>query len=131
MNPIPGRHLKKYLLLGLLFCSSAAWTATTPLPFFDSKDLTPYWLTDKSAATRQPIVMTRPGAVQIYSFSVTPQKDSPERLREYARKHGISTRHWSLLTGDEIPGKGYRNFAGGFWIAKACARPFPMTLLLS
>jgi protein SCO1/2 len=34
------------------------------------------------------------------SVSLDPAYDSPERLREYAEKHGASLENWSFLTGD-------------------------------
>lgn len=34
------------------------------------------------------------------SISLDPSYDSPERLREYAAKHGASLANWSFLTGD-------------------------------
>lgn len=128
--------------------TSSAWAEEAPLPFFDSKDLTPYWDADGGGANRKPVVLSafrvidqdekpvtretlkksvslvhfffascpgicptmmhtlkrfqkRFGDARIYSFSVTPKEDPPKRLRDYARKRGISTTHWSLLTGDE------------------------------
>lgn len=42
-----------------------------------------------------------PEEVQITSFSVDPERDTPERLRWYAGKFGINTANWQLLTGDK------------------------------
>ena len=36
--------------------------------------------------------------IQIYSLTINPKEDTPEKLREYAQMHGIS-RNWTLLTG--------------------------------
>lgn len=38
--------------------------------------------------------------LQLVSFSVDPTYDTPERLAEYARKHGANPARWSFLTGD-------------------------------
>lgn len=35
------------------------------------------------------------------SFSINPEYDTPEILKEYAHTHGITSPHWHLLTGDE------------------------------
>lgn len=49
-------------------------------------------------------VQQRTGALgeqlALVSFSVDPQYDTPERLAEYAARHGADTRRWSFLTGD-------------------------------
>ena len=37
----------------------------------------------------------------IASFSITPQLDTPEILKAYADKYGITNPNWNLLTGDE------------------------------
>jgi protein SCO1/2/putative membrane protein len=39
--------------------------------------------------------------VVLVSFSVNPQSDTPQRLREYARDHGADAERWLFLTGDE------------------------------
>lgn len=39
--------------------------------------------------------------LQILSFSVDPVRDSSERLRQYAIRHGINPDNWWLLTGDK------------------------------
>lgn len=39
--------------------------------------------------------------LQILSFTVDPVRDSSEKLRQYAIKHGINTDTWWLLTGDK------------------------------
>lgn len=36
----------------------------------------------------------------IASFSITPQTDTPEVLKAYAEKHGITNPNWHLMTGD-------------------------------
>lgn len=38
--------------------------------------------------------------LRLVSISVDPENDSPEVLREYARKFGADTSSWSFLTGD-------------------------------
>lgn len=37
--------------------------------------------------------------VNIFSFSIQPQMDSPENLREYAKDYKINLKNWTLLTG--------------------------------
>lgn len=39
-------------------------------------------------------------AVWLVSFSVDPEHDTPERLREYARANDVSQARWRFLTGD-------------------------------
>ncbi|MDV6235349.1 SCO family protein [Leptospira ellisii] len=39
------------------------------------------------------------GKVRMFSFSVTPDLDSPEELRRYAQRRGIRQKSWNLLTG--------------------------------
>lgn len=39
--------------------------------------------------------------VRLVSFSVDPEHDTAERLRDYAEEHGIDPRRWSLLTGEK------------------------------
>lgn len=39
-------------------------------------------------------------ALRLISISVDPENDTPEVLRDYARKYGADTRTWSFLTGD-------------------------------
>ena len=36
----------------------------------------------------------------VASFSITPQFDTPEILRDYVEKYGINTESWNLMTGD-------------------------------
>jgi protein SCO1/2 len=38
--------------------------------------------------------------IQLVSFSVDPEYDTPERLAAYAAKHQIDTKRWHFLTGD-------------------------------
>ena len=42
--------------------------------------------------------------IYIYSLSLKPEEDSPEALKEYAKKHHVDDPHWSFLTGkpDEV-----------------------------
>jgi len=37
--------------------------------------------------------------VRIVSFSVDPERDTPERLAEYAKEHGSNLHYWVFLTG--------------------------------
>ncbi|HJK95278.1 MAG TPA: SCO family protein [Polyangiaceae bacterium LLY-WYZ-15_(1-7)] len=39
-------------------------------------------------------------AVQLVSFSVDPENDTPERLTAYAAQHGADTSNWHFLTGE-------------------------------
>ncbi|MXX75176.1 MAG: SCO family protein [Holophagales bacterium] len=39
--------------------------------------------------------------VRLVSFSVDPEHDTPERLRDYAGSRSLDLEHWSLLTGAE------------------------------
>jgi cytochrome oxidase Cu insertion factor (SCO1/SenC/PrrC family) len=39
--------------------------------------------------------------VRFASFSVDPERDTPERLREYARLNGIDLARWAFITGDK------------------------------
>jgi protein SCO1/2 len=137
-------------LVSLIASPNAHAAHQEPLPFYDSSDLTPYWVSDKDSVARKPVVLsafrvvdqnskpvteqnmkkqialvnfffaTCPGLcptmmrtlsafekglgkvpVQIYSFSVSPQVDTPERLSAYTKKHDLDASYWSLLTGDE------------------------------
>lgn len=38
---------------------------------------------------------------RLVSFSVDPEHDTPERLRDYARNRSLDLERWSLVTGDE------------------------------
>ncbi|WNG62205.1 SCO family protein [Archangium gephyra] len=51
----------------------------------------------------------------LVSFSVDPKYDTPERLTDYARKHGADPSRWSFLTGDYQQLKD--TIVGGFKIA--------------
>ncbi|HBY68998.1 MAG TPA: SCO family protein, partial [Flavobacteriaceae bacterium] len=37
----------------------------------------------------------------IASFSIDPEHDTPEVLKEYAESYGVSHPHWNFLTGDK------------------------------
>lgn len=39
--------------------------------------------------------------VQILSFSVKPDEDTPEKLKEYSKTYGIDGQKWKLLTGSK------------------------------
>jgi protein SCO1/2 len=52
----------------------------------------------------------------VASFSITPQYDTPEVLRNYAKKYGIEDKDWHLFTGDkeavfELANSGFNIFA--------------------
>jgi len=52
----------------------------------------------------------------VASFSITPQFDTPEVLREYVEKYNIDTKGWNLMTGDrdgiyELANSGFNIFA--------------------
>lgn len=38
--------------------------------------------------------------VRFASFTVDPQRDTPEQLKQFATEHGADTTRWTLLTGD-------------------------------
>lgn len=54
----------------------------------------------------------------IASISITPEIDTPEVLKEYAKKYGITHKHWHLLTGQSeevvyaLSNKGFQLYAG-------------------
>ncbi|MFV0248324.1 MAG: SCO family protein [Tenacibaculum sp.] len=54
----------------------------------------------------------------IASFTITPQIDSPEILKDYAKRNGISHKNWHLLTGKpenvvyNLSNKGFKMYAG-------------------
>ena len=54
----------------------------------------------------------------IASISITPEIDTPEVLKEYAKKYGINHKHWHLLTGQSeevvyaLSNKGFQLYAG-------------------
>lgn len=135
------------LTLLILFISPALLAAG--LPYFDRGDLTPYWMSETSAAAHNPAevasfhALDQNGAavtersfngglslvnfffatcgntcprmmsklrdlekrlgknIDLYSFSITPETDSPAVLREYAKSHHLDGAHWKLLTGDK------------------------------
>ena len=41
------------------------------------------------------------GNFGIASFSITPELDTPEVLKEYAERYGIANPNWNLMTGEE------------------------------
>ncbi|MBE7158994.1 MAG: SCO family protein [Rhodospirillales bacterium] len=49
---------------------------------------------------QQALNKDRQGDVQIVSFSIAPEMDTPEVLRKYAERFHASPDHWSFLTGD-------------------------------
>lgn len=54
----------------------------------------------------------------IASISITPETDTPETLKEYAKKNGITHKNWNLLTGKSqdivyaLSNKGFKLYAG-------------------
>lgn len=38
----------------------------------------------------------------IFSFSIDPERDTPQKLREYIQKNGLKMNNWDMLTGDEV-----------------------------
>ena len=39
--------------------------------------------------------------IQFMSFSIDPKRDTPARLREYKKEHGIEADNWQFFTGNE------------------------------
>lgn len=39
--------------------------------------------------------------VQFLSFSIDPDHDQPQKLREYIKRYGITAKNWNFFTGDE------------------------------
>ena len=37
--------------------------------------------------------------IYIYSLTIKPEQDSPAKLKEYAKMHGINNKYWTFLTG--------------------------------
>jgi len=53
----------------------------------------------------------------IASFSINPKHDTPEVLKQYAKKHGATLKNWNFMTGDqdkiyELANTGFTLFAG-------------------
>ena len=53
----------------------------------------------------------------IASFSINPEYDTPEILKEYAKSHGATLKNWNFLTGDKetiytLANKGIALYAG-------------------
>lgn len=40
--------------------------------------------------------------ISFLSFSIDPKRDTPARLREYMKMHGITAENWLFFTGDEV-----------------------------
>lgn len=140
----------KYLIV---FACFAQLCSAEPLPFYENKDMTPYWPDTPSSTHFQPARVTGfkaldqngkdfdleqmkghvslvnfffvqcPGVcpammksvqkiqkslvkeisnIQVLSFSVMPEKDTPARLTEYSKTYGIDSKNWKLLTGDKM-----------------------------
>lgn len=142
--------MKKILLaIVVLSFSGFANAKVRTIPYFENKDLTPYWPNqskeytpakvsgfkaikqdDKKLTNKDfeghlslinfffvqcpkvcPLMMknvqhlqstlgNQMDKVQIYSFSVQPETDTPERLRSYAKTYKIDLKNWTLLTGE-------------------------------
>lgn len=133
-----------------ILVSQYAFSKNRVIPFFESKELTPYWpsqnnnyspatvgkfkainqheekITQESFRNKyslinfffvqcpeicpmmmrnvkrlQKTIGAKNKKIQIFSFSVLPETDTPERLREYAESYNIKSNNWSLLTGDK------------------------------
>ena len=141
--------MKSLLTVLMIFMVSIPALATNrEIPFFENKELTPYWPSEhkeyipakvghfsaikqnekklsqnefkdqlslinfffvrcpsicpmmmKNVQNLQRTLGTQINKVQIYSFSVQPEVDTPERLRDYAKKYKIDLKNWTLLTG--------------------------------
>ncbi|MEX2219901.1 MAG: SCO family protein [Phycisphaerales bacterium] len=61
--------------------------------------------------------------VRFVSISVDPQRDTPERLRQYATDRGIDLSRWSFLTGDFQTVKSIASGALMFALEEDPARP--------
>jgi protein SCO1 len=53
----------------------------------------------------------------IASFTINPEHDTPEVLRQYAEKYNITHKHWHLMTGDKekiytLANSGFNLYAG-------------------
>jgi len=53
----------------------------------------------------------------VASFSINPSYDSPEVLKEYAKKYDINNPHWHLLTGDQAEIFELANTGFNFYVA--------------
>ena len=53
--------------------------------------------------------------VQLVSFTVDPERDTPEKLAEYAKRYGAEGDRWLFLTGDKT--ELYRMIEKGFLLA--------------
>jgi len=49
----------------------------------------------------QPEAYAHPGRVRLVSISVDPERDTPERLREYLTHYRVDERVWTFVTGPE------------------------------
>lgn len=57
-------------------------------------------LRTEQLATLQRALRRQHLAVHFVSFSVDPERDTPQRLRRFAAQHGVKLDNWSFLTGD-------------------------------
>lgn len=71
----------------------------------------------KMTASLQNVQTAYDDKILLNSFSVDPEHDSVSQLKKYAKKFGINTKNWNLLTGDkkEI----YKLARNGFMITAA------------
>lgn len=143
--------MKLLLSLATILIFSVSSLATDrKIPFFEDKELTPYWPSEtikhspakvgkfkaikhnekiltqkdfqghlslinfffvrcpqicpmmmKNVQRLQKAVGKEMDKVQIYSFSVQPKSDTPEKLRSYAKDYKIDLTNWTLLTGEK------------------------------
>jgi protein SCO1/2 len=140
--------------LQLLILLIGSQTHAAALPYFETKEMTPYWLSPDGRHSRKHVpagvshfvsvdqdgrtvgeesmkgrltlvnffFVSCPGvcpammksvqkmqkelaqeikSVQIFSFSVMPEKDTPAKLKEYSKTYGIDGGNWRLLTGNK------------------------------
>ncbi len=57
-------------------------------------------LTARMAKLQQELEKREENSVRFLSFSVDPKWDTPERLRQYAQRHGADPEKWFFLTGE-------------------------------
>ena len=55
----------------------------------------------KNVQALQKAVSDQAKNIQIYSFSVLPDIDTPDKLRAYAKDYKIDLKNWTLLTGNK------------------------------
>jgi|SRR5579871_287693 len=130
-GPVSKHGLKTFRILGALLVLGFAGCSSRPLPVygqvpefhlmsqtgepFDRQSLAgKIWVADfiftncTSSCPRMSKQMTRVQTavsefpdVRLVSFSVDPQRDTPEALAAYARRYRAETGRWFFLTGDQ------------------------------